>query len=440
MQRGYMATKHDFRNFEMSGEFKCGGGSGDHLQLYGRGGFQKSGASSTSCIGCTGSRVALNIDLNNNRVAHWYEVAVGNRNYTPTVDIPAEVVAGWGGGPIKGKWHRHLWAVYNIENDTKVVSEFYIAVGLTNDFRLIQKVVYRGVKIVSGLDSTKTKSYSGAKACGNKDDDQPITWGGPVTSWKWDHMGDGNAVSFRKLSIREIDVTKTGTGGGSGGGTGGDPNPPPPDTSGTLSRKFRDIFNINSSAAQSCSGLQGGVLPFEIVYDEHAGTTTKNITDDPAFQNRTRVCERVMVGTSASRLFGKKPRMVLIPMKKAGSPGGDVTCAIWDDAADPLGGNKVVELGTLHVNTLDTSFKEVTFYNEAAPLALPVGMKKNYSIGVEYLGTSATDNIVVERNDADPIDGANSMYMSMEKDQVDPNHPAKLVTISKADVTMKVYT
>jgi hypothetical protein len=65
-------------------------------------------------------------------------------------------------------------------------------------------------------------------------------------------------------------------------------------------------------------------------------------------------------------------------------------------------------------------------------------MQKGWSIGIEYLGTDASNNIQIERNDADPIDGGNTIYCSLEKDATTGNQ--KLVNITKADVTMKIYT
>jgi DNA-binding beta-propeller fold protein YncE len=200
--------------------------------------------------------------------------------------------------------------------------------------------------------------------------------------------------------------------GGTGGGGSGNP-PPPTDTTGTIAKPIRDIFNINVSPAQSCSGLPSGVLPFTAVYDLQTGSNAKEITDDKAFQQRIRVAEKVK--TSGSRLYGKRPRKVTIPLKKVGSPGGQARLAVWDEKTTPAGGNKIIEMGTINVNSLSTNFVDTVFYNEAAPLYLPQGLKLGWFIGIEYTGTSATDYIVCEYNGSDPIDGASTIMAQLEK-------------------------
>jgi hypothetical protein len=93
--------------------------------------------------------------------------------------------------------------------------------------------------------------------------------------------------------------------------------------------------------------------------------------------------------------------------------------AIWDEKNSPVGGNKIVELGTLNVNSLETAYKDKVFYNEAAPLSLPQGLRVGWSIGIEFLGTSETDYIMAEYNGGDPIDGAATIMSQFEKTGTD---------------------
>ena len=169
----------------------------------------------------------------------------------------------------------------------------------------------------------------------------------------------------------------------------------------------------------------GGVAPFILEYDCSTGSSERELSDNTTFSNRTRVLERVK--TSNSSLFGIKPRKVEIEMAKVLSPGGNITCAIWDEE-----GNQVVVLGTVAANTLSTDFNTTqTFYNETAPASLPNGIEDEWYIGVEWLGTSDTNYVKVRYDSANPIDGADSVYVNWEADVPDEK--------STRDLRMRVY-
>ena len=424
-KRGYANRKDDPRDVEVRviAEFS-GIQSGEHFSIGGPTGHHPSG--NNHC--CQGYSYMISTEITDNPTRWRFRKETTHPNYQDSPEgyfkntsLANFKISGLGRNVGIG------YCRYNAQDNQSVFLEAWFNPNPDADpenWTMIRKIE----------DKSGKHWTSEPGACGG-DKDQIGIWSNCHVRLKTN--SSGGTIDFKHIIVREIDPF--GKDSGTGDGTGGTPNPPPPpDTGGTLSRQFRDIFNINSSPAQSCSGLQGGVLPFVLVYDEHSGTTARTLVDDPSTNNRIRVTEKIITGDTSSRLFGKKPRQVLIPMKKLGSPGGNVTCAIWDNAADPIGGNKVVEIGVIAVNTLDTSFKEVSFYNEAAPLSLPIGMQKGWSIGIEYLGTDASNNIQIERNDADPIDGGNTIYCSLEKDATTGNQ--KLVNISKADVTMKIYT
>jgi hypothetical protein len=67
--------------------------------------------------------------------------------------------------------------------------ELWIDLSLNNDFKLIDSFEDYG-------------SFSkGAKLCGCENDDQPIVWGGPEMTLRWDATPD---VDIRNVSVREI--------------------------------------------------------------------------------------------------------------------------------------------------------------------------------------------------------------------------------------------
>jgi len=408
LTRGYMETNKDWRNFEISGEWR-GKGVGDSLTLYGRGEYHYSSSSSADCDSCKGSSVKVNIDLTNPQVRFAFETWHVNYNHTVYQPVPAEVLAGYSNNNLYDQWFRFRYSVYNIENNTKVVCELDIAKGLTNEFFEVYKIVVPG-----GV--TWAAGYDGAAACGCPTDTTPILWGGPIASYRWDDMDDGPAVKWRKLSIREINVE----------GSFDTSTPPPPSSTGTLSAKFRDIFNIGiRTSGDSCTGAASGTAPFVLKYDCETGTAEREISDSTTFSNRTRVME--VCKNSSSSLFGIKPRKVEISIAKVASPGGNAKVAIWDQ-----NDNEVVVLGTVAVNSLSTDFStEQTFYNETAPASLPNGIEAGWAIGVEYLGTGDVNYVKVRYDGSNPIDGANSVYANLEANARDEK--------STRDLRMKVY-
>jgi hypothetical protein len=399
LTRGYMETDKDWRNVEISGEMRLKG-AGDSLTIYARGEYHYSKSSSADCNSCKGSSVKVNINLGDQTVPEIrfaFETWHVNYNHTIYYPIPAEVLAGYQGGILYDQWFRFIYCIYNIDNNSKVVNELYLSKGLTNDFVLIKKItVPGGVQWADG--------YNGAKACGCPTDTTPILWGGPIASYRWDDMDDDKAVSWRKLAIREIDVTKT------FGSTG---EPTPGGTAGTVAVRFTDLFNIGTRTfGDSCTGVPLGIAEFVPVYSVTTSTAESSLSDDaaPIHKNRTRIMQRVK--NTDSVLFGVKPRKVEVQLKKVASPGGNCKCAIWDKD-----GNEVVSLGELGVNSFSTDYSTTqTFYNEEAPNSLPDGIKDEWFIGFEYLGTSSNDYIMARYDGNNPIDGSNSIYSHVEAD------------------------
>lgn len=400
---GFMETSKDWRNFEISGEWR-GKGSGDSLTLYGRGEYHYSSSSSADCDSCKGSSVKANINLTNPQVRFAFETWHVNYNHTLYTDVPSTVLAGYNDN-LYDQWFRFIFCVYNIESNSKVVCELYLAKGLTNEFYLVKKIVVPGaVDWASG--------YDGAKACGCPTDTTPILWGGPIVSFRWDDMNDSSAVKWRKLSIREIDINGSFT------------STPPPASSGTLETKWRDLFNIGvRTSGDSCTSVPVGTAPYVLVYDCSTGTAEREISDSSTFSHRTRVVERVK--NSSSVMFGEKPRKVTIPLAKVGSPGGSMKVAIWDE-----NGDEVVVLGTKTMSSITTSFVDYDFINENAPNDLPNGMEDEWNIGAEYLGTSDTNYLKVRYDGNAPTDGTNSVYANYESGSYDEK---------TRDLRMKVY-
>ena len=176
--KGYMLAPNDWRNFEMTQYVKVNTSpSDDNFAPYGRGGRH---TGSGPPEGCEGSSIKGDVFFSGKvRFAkeQWHVSYVFTNIKTAT-------------GSIVDKWVGIKFIVYNfVENDKVVVkTELWLDINNNGNFVKVDENVDRG-----GWGTEGT-------ACGGAPD-QIISWGGPITTFRWDTATD---VDFKNLSVREI--------------------------------------------------------------------------------------------------------------------------------------------------------------------------------------------------------------------------------------------
>ncbi len=178
--QGYMQFSSDWRNFEMTGYVKLNetdGGADDQFTWYGRGGTHNDLNN-----GCEGSSTkgALHFDGRTQiEKESWHVKYDFSENKQ---SIP----------PLLGNWIGFKFIVFNqpgINFDQQVRHEIWIDASNTNHW----------IKVHSFTDDG---FGSGANNCGPAfADNMPITWGGPLATFRADNAID---FDFRYLSVREI--------------------------------------------------------------------------------------------------------------------------------------------------------------------------------------------------------------------------------------------
>jgi hypothetical protein len=176
--RGYMQSRNDWRNVEITGFVKVNAGGADsHITWYARGGKH------SDPIPCEGSAYKGSL------------TADGQMRFQ------------------KESWH----VDYDQSPYAKVTSSY---MGRWIGFKtIIRNVTVNGATAVhmegwlndSADKVTWTKVYAHDDAgawggnsthCGGADDKMPLTWGGPITAFRWDDSSD---VDFKWLSVRELE-------------------------------------------------------------------------------------------------------------------------------------------------------------------------------------------------------------------------------------------
>jgi hypothetical protein len=172
--KGYMQDPSDWKNVEITGFVKVNSGSGDNFAWYSRGGKH-----TDSDGGCEGSAYKGNLFYNGEvRFAKEQQHADGY-SFTSKVDATGSVV---------GKWIGFKTVMYN-NAQGNVVLQTWINENA-------DKVTWK--KVDEKVDSSGWGSDG--DMCGGSPD-QKITWGGPITTFRWDNASD---VDFKWLSVREI--------------------------------------------------------------------------------------------------------------------------------------------------------------------------------------------------------------------------------------------
>jgi hypothetical protein len=175
---GYMLRPNDWRNFEMTQYVKVNTSpSDDNFSPNGRGGRHTGDGPP---VGCEGSSMKGDVFFSGKvRFAkeQWHVSYVFTSLKTPTTSI-------------EDKWIGIKFIVYNFVQNNKVVvkTELWLDTNNSGNFVKVDE------RVDSGGWGTEGTECGGAP-------DQIITWGGPITTFRWDTATD---VDFKNLSVREI--------------------------------------------------------------------------------------------------------------------------------------------------------------------------------------------------------------------------------------------
>jgi hypothetical protein len=177
--KGYMLRANDWRNFEMTQYVKVNTSpSDDNFSPNGRGG--KHTLTDTPPAGCEGSSMKGDVFFSGKvRFAkeQWHVSYVFTSLKTATSSI-------------EDKWVGIKFIVYNFVENSKVVvrTQLWLDANNNGNFVKVDENVDRGGWGTEGVE------------CGGAPD-QIISWGGPITTFRWDTATD---VDFKYLSVREI--------------------------------------------------------------------------------------------------------------------------------------------------------------------------------------------------------------------------------------------
>jgi F5/8 type C domain len=176
--KGYMLAPNDWRNFEMTQYVKVNTSpSDDNFSPNGRGGRHTGDGPPE---GCEGSSMKGDVFFSGKvRFAkeQWHVSYVFTSLKSATSSI-------------EDKWVGIKFIVYNFVENNKVVvkTELWLDTNNNGNFVKVDENVDRGGWGTEGTE------------CGGAPD-QIISWGGPITTFRWDTATD---VDFKNLSVREI--------------------------------------------------------------------------------------------------------------------------------------------------------------------------------------------------------------------------------------------
>jgi hypothetical protein len=203
IERGYISYPEDWRNIEFTGEFKYDGS--DDFSLYTRSGVH------TGDNNCEGTKYSAS--LRSNGDCRFAKETWHNQGYAFT-DWKSS-----GLGNVDNEWVRIKFICYDVGQISSgakdhVRLEFWIDPDFNNSW-----------KLANSTTDTGENWGEGGEECGTSEK-ATFLFGGPFTTLRGDAA---NRVSFRKMSVREIDINGSFAGGG-GGGSGGTGTTDPPAT------------------------------------------------------------------------------------------------------------------------------------------------------------------------------------------------------------------
>ena len=201
---------------------------------------------------------------------------------------------------------------------------------------------------------------------------------------------------LKNLSLREIN------------GEGGfDDTPDVPDDTQetkTISGKFKLQWDGNSIRESECAGAgTGGSGGSAIFYTVETADEERILSTHDDHADRTRIAEECVSTTSP--LKGKLVKQFDIPLKKEGSPTGNITAKIWN-----AGNTSVYTSATVVASGgLSTSFATTSFDFSDNTHALVVGDR----IGIDYSDGTDVDYVVTQVRQEDVVQNSNrSTYES----------------------------
>jgi hypothetical protein len=175
--KGYMQSPDDWKNVEMTGYAKINnpGDSDTHFTWYARGGRH------TSSQPCEGTSIKGDLYTDGGTGFTKEQWHPGGYSFTDKVHAASSIV---------GKWVGFKAVIYNFQENGKTVVREQNWIDKNND--------NNWVKIFDFVDRGGIGSQG--IHCGGSQD-QIITWGGPIATFKWDRMPN---VDIKNLSVREI--------------------------------------------------------------------------------------------------------------------------------------------------------------------------------------------------------------------------------------------
>src|ERR687892_855166 len=176
--RGYMQSPNDWKNVEMTGQVKYNSGGDDEWTWYARGGRH---TGSGWQDGCEGVAYKGSLAYTGGQVRWAKEQWHVSYVFQPWKNSPADG---------DGKFVGFKVAIYNMQLNGKTVvkMESWVDPNNNNQWQKVYDFIDQG-----GWGS------EGDECRG--DDDQIVTWGGPIAAFRWD---DGNSIDIKNLSVREI--------------------------------------------------------------------------------------------------------------------------------------------------------------------------------------------------------------------------------------------
>ncbi|WP_323381942.1 carbohydrate-binding protein [Myxococcus dinghuensis] len=178
-RRGYMQSPADWHNVEMTGFVRLNAATvmTDNFDWYARGGRHN-----TEAAGCEGSsyKAGLHYDGRVRWQKESWHVSYVHAPFLPAVS------------PLLGRWvgFKAVMRDVRVGGRTTVRMESYV-----NDNA--DQVTWR--KVYDWVDAGAWGGDAGH--CGGGVGAAPITWGGPIATFRWDNATD---VDFKWLSVREI--------------------------------------------------------------------------------------------------------------------------------------------------------------------------------------------------------------------------------------------
>jgi hypothetical protein len=246
--RGYMQSPNDWTNVEMTGAFNMEKGTNDQLTLGVRGGTHNDSRR------CEGFKYGLRFQLPDGEVQ--FEKEQWHVSYVFAEEQPSPFPNG-----IRDEWILVKLCIYNVKpagaSRTAVRAEAWVCPSF-------DKVTW-----IKAAEFTDAGNFGDdGEECGGTAD-QIGNWGGPLVTYRWDEQDD---VSWKWLSVREIQPTASVPTDPGGGGVD-NPTPPPNPTAGQVAQQTSHKFSIASFVVSTCDGEITNEPPSDPVPPNPPGTT-----------------------------------------------------------------------------------------------------------------------------------------------------------------------